>query len=45
VNLQARFHVLQEVELLVARRCPEVVTDVGQRLFALIAFFVDYRNA
>jgi hypothetical protein len=31
VNMQARFHVLQEVELLVARGRPEVVADVGQR--------------
>ena len=45
INLQARFHVLQELELLVARGCPEVITDVSQRLFALIAFFIDHGNA
>lgn len=36
---------LQEVELVVAGACPEIVADLGQRLFALVAFFVDHRYA
>jgi hypothetical protein len=34
MNLQARFHVLQEVELLVAGGRPKIVADIGQRFFA-----------
>jgi hypothetical protein len=44
MNLQARFQMLQEVELLIAGGRPEVVADVGQPFFALVAFLLDHRN-
>ena len=45
MNFQARLHVLQKVELLVAGRSPEVVAHVGQGLFAFVPFLVDYGDA
>ncbi len=36
---------LEEIELLVAGRRPEVVADDDQALFAFLAFLVDHRDA
>ena len=45
VDFQKRLHVLQEIELFVARRGPEIVSVIGQSLFGLFAFFVDDGDA
>lgn len=45
VNFEQCFHMLDEVQLLVTGRSPEVVSHHRERLFLLFPFFVDHQNA
>src|SRR5579872_2220721 len=45
VDLEQRFYVLEEVELLVAGGGPEVVAYVGEGFFRFFTFFIDHGDA
>ena len=45
IDLQDRAHMLNEVELLVAGRRPEVVADNNQRLALFVAIFANHGDA